>query len=218
LFQRSDFRKLVADKIAEFTPDVVILDPWNSVALDQEQRTYLESFNLLRSVLPTNDPPALGISAHTRKPQNEERSKGRALMHIIAGSHVLASVPRSVFVMLPASDEPDDDQVIWTCCKNNDGELGKRSAWRRKVGLFEPVSNFDWETFDALPKDKRVLITADMVEEVFKDGSLIRSLARDKLLELSGASKAAIYKALSSTGRFADHLLFKGDTINWLRK
>lgn len=218
LFQRSDFRKLVADKIAEFQPDVVVLDPWNSVALDQEQRTYLEAFTMLRSVLPPQDPPALGISAHTRKPQSDERSKGRALMHIIAGSHVLSSVPRSIFVMQPATDEPDDDQVVWTCCKNNDGELGKRTAWRRKIGLFEPVLNFDWDTFDSLSKDKRVVITTEMVEEVFKDGPLIRSLARDRLLELSGASKATIYKALSQTGRFADNLLFKEDTINWLRK
>jgi hypothetical protein len=138
-------------------------------------------------------------------------------MNILAGSHVLATVPRTVFVLQYASDDPEDCEVVWTCCKNNDGELGKRTAWKRASGLFLPVTNFDWPTFDGEDKDKRVVITADMVEEVFESGSLIRSLARDKLLELSGASKAAVYKSLSAGGRFADNLVFKGDTINWLR-
>jgi hypothetical protein len=218
LFQRSDFRALVAKSIAEFAPDVVLLDPWNSVARDQEQRTYLDTFAMVRSVLPTNDTPALGIVAHTRKPQTDERASGRALMHLLAGSHVLVTVPRTVFVLQPASDDTEDNQVVWTCCKNNDGAMGKRTAWERKIGLFDPVPKFDWSTFDASTKDKRVVITAEMVEEVFEGGALIRSLARDKLLDISGASKAAVYKALSPTGRFADNLIFKGDTINWLRK
>jgi VirE N-terminal domain/AAA domain len=218
LFQRSDFRALVAKAIAEFAPDVVLLDPWNSVARDQEQRTYLDTFSLVRSVLPTNDTPALGIVAHTRKPQTDERASGRALMHLLAGSHVLVTVPRTVFVLQPASDDTEDNQVVWTCCKNNDGVMGKRTAWERKIGLFEPVPKFDWATFDASAKDKRVVITAEMVEEVFEKGELIRSLARDKLLEISGASKSAVYKALLKDGRFADNLIFKDDTINWLRK
>lgn len=215
LFQRSDFRKLVADEIAKFTPDIVLLDPWNSVARDQEQRTFLDTFDLIRSVLPTKDTPALGISAHTRKPQREERASGRALMHIIAGSHVLASVPRTVFVIQPASDDPEDDQVVWTCCKNNDGELGKRSAWHRKVGLFVPSPDFDWATFDA-SGDKRVTITEDMVKEVLEDGPMLLVLARDKLREVSGANQATCYRALSAKGRFADHLLHKEKMVSWL--
>jgi hypothetical protein len=31
---------------------------------------------------------------------------------------------------------------VWTCCKHNDGDLGKRSAWKRRNGLFAPVSLF----------------------------------------------------------------------------
>lgn len=216
LFQRSDFRKLVADEIAKFTPDIVLLDPWNSVARDQEQRTFLDTFDLIRSVLPLDDPPALGISAHTRKPQKEERASGRALMHIIAGSHVLASVPRAVFVIQPASDDPEDDQVIWTCCKNNDGELGKRGAFTRKIGLFESVSGFDWATFDASDKDKRVTITEEMVKEVLEDGPMTLVLARDKLREVSGANQATCYRALSAKGRFAKQLLHCAKQVSWL--
>ena len=218
LFQRADFRALVAAAIAEFGPDIVMIDPWNSVARDQEQRTYLDTFDMVRAVLPSDNTPALGIIAHTRKPQGDERASGRALMHLLAGSHVLVTVPRTVFVLQPASDDTEDNQVVWTCCKNNDGEMGKRSAWIRRIGMFDPVSNFDWATFDSTDKDKRVVITIHMIEEVFEGGPLIRSLARDKLIEISGASKAAVYKALSPTGRFQDNLIFKGDTIDFIKK
>jgi VirE N-terminal domain len=216
IFRRDDFRKQATDCIAEFAPDIVALDPWNSAARDQEQRTYLETFDLVKSVLPANT--VLGILAHTRKPQHDERSTGRGLMNILAGSHVLTSVPRSVFVLQYASDDTEDNEVVWTCCKNNDGELGKRSAWTRKVGLFESVPGFDWGTFDASGKDKRITITQEMMEEVFEGGELLKVLARDKLLELSGASKSACYNALSEKkSRFVDNLIFSGNKVNWRR-
>jgi hypothetical protein len=138
-------------------------------------------------------------------------------MHIIAGSHVLASVPRTVFVIQPASDDPEDDQVIWTCCKNNDGELGKRSAWHRKIGLFDPSPGFDWATFDSSEKDKRITITEEMVKEVLEDGPMLLVLARDKLRELSGANQATCYRALSAKGRFSDHLLHCAKQVTWIK-
>ena len=50
---------------------------------------------------------------------------------IIKILHVLGSMPRCVFVMQSASDDVAEDRIVWTCCKNNDGELGDRSAWIR---------------------------------------------------------------------------------------
>jgi hypothetical protein len=214
LFQRDDFRKQIAQLITDFTPDIVVLDPWNSVARDQEQKTYLDTFSLVRSVLPPDT--VLGILAHTRKPQSDERATGRSLMHVLAGSHVMSSVPRTIFIMQHATDDTEDDEIVWTCCKNNDGEPGKRSAWRRKIGLFELVPNFDWASFDAMDKDKRVVITEGMVREVFQDGEMLLTLARDKLQELSGATKSTCYRALSKEGRFADILTFKGRMVNCL--
>lgn len=217
LFRRDDFRQQITALIASFNPDIVMIDPWNAVARDQEQVTYLETFQVIQSVLPTNT--ILGISAHTRKPQKDERASGRALMHVLAGSHVLSSVPRTIFVMQHASDDVEEDTVVWTCCKNNDGEPGKRTAHRRRPsGIFEPVPDFDWQEFDSSDKDKRVMITKDMVEETFEGGSMLLPLARDRLLELSGATKSSCYRALSKTGRFADHLVFKGKEVNWLKK
>lgn len=217
LFRRDDFRQQVGEIVTKFNPDIVIIDPWNSVARDQEQVTYLETFQIIRSVLPPNT--ILGILAHTRKPQKDERASGRSLMHVLAGSHVLSSVPRTIFVMQHASDDVEEDTIVWTCCKNNDGEPGKRTAHRRRPsGIFEPVPNFDWADFDSSDRDKRVVITEGMMDEIFESGPLLLTLARDKLAEISGATKSSCYRALSEKGRFADNLQFRGKEVNWLRK
>ena len=214
-FRQEDFRHAIADCIREFEPDIVVIDPWNAAARDQEQSTYLETFQLIRSVLPVDT--VLGIVAHTRKPQTEQRSSGRALMHLLAGSYILSSCPRSIFVLQYASDDTEDDQVVWTCCKNNDGELGPRTAWKRKVGLFESVSDFDWEGFDSFAQDKRFKISKSMVELVFSGGEMLLADAVDKLADVSKSTEGACYKALSKEGRFSDHLVFKGKFVNWLR-
>jgi hypothetical protein len=217
LFRRDDFRIQVAEIVQKFSPDIVIIDPWNSVARDQEQVTYLETFQIIRSVLPPDT--ILGILAHTRKPQKDERASGRSLMHVLAGSHVLSSVPRTIFIMQHASDDVEEDTVVVTCCKNNDGEPGKRTAHRRRPsGIFEPVANFDWAEFDSSDKDKRVLITQEMVAETFESGPMLLPQARDRLQELSGATKSSCYRALSEKGRFGDDLEFNGKLVNWRRK
>ena len=218
LLHHDDFRKELIGQIHSFIGDdvgVVAFDPFNSGAPDQEQRTYLETFAILKSLLPKK--ASLLIAHHLRKPQTAELSKGRSLMFMLAGSYVLTSVPRAVFVMQPASDDVEDDHVVWTCSKNNNGELGKRSAWKRQNGIFANVPAFDWDTFDADSKDKRVVITAQMVEEVFQDGKVLLSEARDKLHELSGATKSSCYRSLAKSGRFADNLDFEGKFVNWVR-
>jgi hypothetical protein len=136
-FKREDFRKQLKQVIDSFQPDVVMIDPWTSMVYDQDSREYLMAFETLLSVLPTGDDrPALFIIAHTRKPQTDERASGRALLKLLAGSYVLGSVPRTAFVLQAASDDVEDNRVVFTCCKNNDGEKGKRSAWTSKDGLF----------------------------------------------------------------------------------
>lgn len=219
LFKRSDFRAFVKDKIAEFTPGVLVIDPWNRVEHGQDSKDYLDSFDLIQSILPEGEnTPALVINAHHRKSGNEGVGGGRDLLKELSGGLALGSVPRTVFAMLHASNDTEETRVVWVCCKNNDGELGKRSAWERKDDGFLPAT-IDWVEFDSATKaDKRVTITEDMVEECFEGGALIRSLARDKLMEISGATRGAVYKCLSPKGRFSDQLVFNGDTINYLRK
>lgn len=217
-FGREDFRAQLSAAIREFEPEVIIFDPWNAIARDEKARDYLETFELIRSVLPAGDKaPALGIVAHRRKPQADERTTGRGLLNLLAGSYVLGSVPRCVFVMQLASDDPQDNRVVWTCCKNNDGELGAHSAWERRNGLFAPVSEFDWDAFDNPHKDERVIITADHMEAIFENGQklLTKAEAVKALQALTEAGRTACYNALRLDGRFAKQLRETDGLLSW---
>ena len=111
----------------EFNPDVIIIDPWNRVASGDTQQDYSEAFeNILRSM--PNDPPAVIIIAHTKKPKDSEKKIGRETLHELSGSHILGSAPVSVFVMNAASNDPEDDRIVWQNPKNNDGAMSKAKA------------------------------------------------------------------------------------------
>ena len=136
---------------------------------------------------------------------------------MLAGSYVLGSVPRTAFVMQAASDDTTDNRVVWTCCKNNDGELGARSAWERRNGLFAPVSEFDWDTFENPHKDDRVTITADDLATVFENGEkqLTKADTVRALQWLTEAGRTACYDALKLDGRFATHLRETDGLLSW---
>jgi hypothetical protein len=215
-FGRNGFKEQLATAISGFEPDVVIYDPWNAAARDEKAREYLETFDAIRSVLPLgDDAPALGIVAHTRKPKADERASGRALLNLLAGSYVLGSVPRSVFVMQAASDDTTDNRIVWTCCKNNDGDLGQRSAWERRNGLFAPVAEFDWEVFDTPERDRREIITEADVRGVLENCELTKAEAAKKLETNTGAHRTSCYRALETDGRFGKHLRVEGERISW---
>ena len=77
----TEFQTDIGAALDSFKPECVIFDPWNAAARDDRQRDYVETFDALRNLLPTGpDKPALGIVAHTRKPQpNEKRTGGTGL-------------------------------------------------------------------------------------------------------------------------------------------
>ena len=80
-FGNPEFRAQLAAAVAEFRPDVVLLDPWNRMAMDDKSKDYLAAFDTLRGALALEGVcPTIGIVAHTRKPQQAERSSGRALL------------------------------------------------------------------------------------------------------------------------------------------
>jgi AAA domain len=204
-FDDGEFTMALKMEIEAFSPDIVIIDPWNAAAADDKAKDYLETFDAIRYVIPAgDDAPALGIVAHTRKPKNDDRASGRGLLNLLAGSYVLGSVPRTVFVMQAGSDDPEDDRVVWTCCKNNDGEMGQRSAWHRRDGIFVPVIDFDWDEFSAPRAASRGgLITPADVVAVFALGAPIKRADAVRLLETrTGAKRAACYSALKADGRF----------------
>ncbi len=211
-----EFQEDVRAALESFKPECVILDPWNAAAKDDKQRDYAETFEALRNLLPIGpDKPALGIVAHTRKPAtNEKRTGGTGLMHILSGSYMLTSVPRSIFVMVRGSEEETDDSVIWCNPKNSNGPLAPRSAWHRHQGRFLLYADFDWSEFDK-PPDKRVIVRVEQLAEVFKDGDLELKDAAHALATLAGINERSAYNTLKPDGKFKAHLSRKGSVLSF---
>jgi hypothetical protein len=208
-FSHPEFQKDIGAALDAFKPECVIFDPWNAAARDDKQRDYLETFDALRDLLPTGaDKPALGIIAHTRKPQlNEKRTGGTGLMHLLAGSYVLTSVPRCIFVMTRGTQDETDDSVVFFNPKNSNGENAPRSAWHRKLSGFTPATDFDWKEFDK-PPDERKIITLDHIREVFDDGEKrfeLKEAAHD-LATLAEVTESAAYNALKADGKFSGNI------------
>ena len=204
-----EFQADIGGTLDAFKPDCVIFDPWNAAARDDKQRDYAETFDALRNLLPTGaDKPALGIVAHTRKPQpNENRTGGTGLMHLLAGSYILTSVPRCIFVIVRGSQDETDDSVVWFNPKNSNGENAPRSAWHRKLSGFTPATDFDWKEFDK-PPDERKIVGLEHLREVFGNGTRRLELknAAHNLATLVGISENAAYNALRETGKFSTNL------------
>jgi len=216
-FNALEFRSKLQQAYDEFKPDVLLLDPWNAAARDEKAAEYIATFNAIHSIIPAGDQgPALGIVAHTRKPKADERTTGRGLLNLLAGSYVLGSVPRAVFVLQPASEDPADDQVVWTCCKNNDGPMGEPSAWIRGNGRFEPVMTFDWKGFYGANKARSV-IEAEDLEKLFDFGrrKIEKATAVKELMEQTGCCRAACYKALGQESRFSARLQEAEGLLVW---
>ena len=129
-------------------------------------------------------------------------------MNEVSGSHLIGSVARCVFVMESANDSETEDRVVWACAKNNDGELGARTAWYRRNGLFAPCNDFPWDEFEEGAKNTAGKITEVDMEKLFQNGfrTIARKLAVDELAMQTSASKSTCYNALQETGRFAEHI------------
>jgi DnaB helicase-like protein/AAA domain-containing protein len=204
-----EFQEDIGAALDSFKPECVVFDPWNAAARDDKIREYAETFDALRNLLPTGaDKPALGIVAHTRKPQlNERRTGGTALMHLLAGSYILTSVPRCIFVMTRGSQDETDDSVVFFNPKNSNGENARRSAWHRALSGFTPASDFDWKEFDKPPEERKI-ITLDHIREVFGNGEKrleLKEAAHD-LATLVKVTDSAAYNALKPDGKFSANL------------
>jgi hypothetical protein len=209
------FLAQLREAIVTFKPDVFLIDPWNQAVRDSTERDYTEGFERVRACLPTGDDcPALGIVAHTRKPRMGEKASGRGLLNLISGSYVLASVPRSVFIIQPATDDTDDGRIVFTVAKNNNGQLGKRSVWERRNGLFAPVEDFNWDDFDSGGKQPRKEVTEAHIREVFENGNarMMLKSAAEKLQEVADVGRTVAYEALKlEDGEFSPLLCRRED-------
>ncbi|HWB03048.1 MAG TPA: AAA family ATPase [Verrucomicrobiales bacterium] len=204
-FDAPDFRLYLARLYDAFPAEVVGIDPWSCVARDDKGRDYREALDNIRECFPGGtDAPAVVIIAHTRKPREDERSSGRALLNVIAGSFILSAAARSAFVMQHATDDTEEDRIVWTPCKNNDGAPGPRSAWHRRDGLFAPCGDFDWDEFEK-KKTRRAEITAEVMADVFREGKpLLRAEAARKLMELTGISRSSAFTKIKAFAGIED--------------
>lgn len=210
--QSPQFRNELMAMMRDFKPNLLIVDPWNACVRDQMEKDFQEGFTRLREVLAESpDEPACLILHHLRKPRSEDRHRGRGLANLLAGSYVLVSVARSVTVMQPAADDPEDSRVVITCAKNNDGELGPRTAWQRGKGMFEAVSNFDWQAFDDGAPKREAKVRDEHIHELFENGRswLAIKEAASRLQEIAEVGRSAAYEALKLVGGRFSHLLKK---------
>ena len=213
-----EFRAQLREVIMEFRPHLLIVDPWNSVTRDINERDYHQAFVWLREVLadcPEN--PACLIVHHLRKPRQEDRAKGRGLINLMAGSYTIFSVPRSAMILQRASDSLDDNHVVFSPLKNNDGiELGKRSAWEMRDGGFFEADDSVLDSFDAGAggKQRAPKVTIEHLREVFDEGQTWLKLkqAAASLMEIAGVARTTAYDALKTwNGPFSDFLRRRDD-------
>ena len=214
-FLDNRFIKQLSEAVFKFEPDVFVIDRWNQLTRDITERDYMDAFKQISKVLPKDEnSPAIVIVHHTRKPRFGEKANGRSLLNILSGSYVLTSVPRTVFVMQPASDSPEDKRIVWTCCKNNNGEMGERSVWEIGKGLCERIDEFDWEDFDkGEGKKPSPKVTLDHLKQLFNNGKvwLKKADAARKLQAIAGIGRTAAYDALNPEKWFGEYLQSRED-------
>jgi AAA domain len=208
LMEDSDFRKQLRDLINEFKPHLFVIDPLNSFVPEGMGREVRQAYLWIREVLAECDNPACLIVHHFRKPREQDSYKGRSLLHLLSGSHVLGSVPRTVLALQHVTDDTEDRRVVFTCVKNNDGEsLGERSAWELREGKFYRIEDFDFQSFDG--KQERFSVTIEHIREAFSAGevALRKKHAARELMAVAGVSEATAYRALEVPGgRFSAYL------------
>jgi len=211
-----EFLEDVKTALESFVPDVVIFDPWNAAARDDKAADYSAAFDALRNMLPKGkEKPALGIVAHTKKPQaNEKRTGGSGLMHLLAGSYVLTSVPRAIFIMVRGGNDETDNSVVWFNPKNSNGPAAPRTAWEREPSGFTPLTDFDWKTFEGGDGGRKVIRLEHIQAALGKD-SCERAAAVEKLEKESDCGKRACQKALSEKSQFISHLEFDGKWVKF---
>lgn len=208
------FRAEAAAMMADFKPHLVICDPLNALLRDSQERDVNECFGFMREILSASpENPACLLIHHLRKPKSDDRHRGRNLSNLLAGSYTIFSVARSVMILQSASDDTTERRAVFTTSKNNDGDLGERSAWEWHDGEgYRRAHGFDFEKFDEGSTGNGAGGHNEKVSEAhirqLLDGGKTFPLkqAVAKLETLAGCKSKAAYAALSPNGRFG-HLL-----------
>jgi hypothetical protein len=170
-FSSPEFRSELRRELEKFKPDLVVIDPWSAVACEDSAKEVVEMLVKIRTSFPGGDDcPGLLVVAHTNKPRADVVRKGRSMMFMVSGSVALVNTARCVYVLLPWSDDIEDDRIYWACPKLNDGANYAASVWRRRFGDFpvhdEETDPTSWG--DDGEEQERRTVTREMIEAVFK--------------------------------------------------
>lgn len=219
-FHEPEFRLAVTRLIEDWQPALVIVDPWNRATQGDKQADAKEALEGLFSCLPADpsERPAMLIVHHLRKKSSDhQRKSGRDLLHELAGTYQIGSSARCVFALEPASKDTEDDRVVLTCCKNNDGHEGTPTVWHRQNGLFAECQDFDWEAFHAGEVKEQGITVSAVKAALSGKGWLTKTEAVQLLIDADVCKRSAGFNALE---RFSDHLETNeaGKKIRWREK
>ncbi len=207
-FTTPEFCAAVRAAIVRERPGIFAIDPWNRAVLDDKVRDFREVLNAVQSCIPDiPDKPAIVILHHLRKGSSHDaRKTGRDLLNEISGSYVIGAACRCAFILEPASPDPEDHRVVFTCAKNNNGGMGKSTAWHRQNGLFVECADFDWKEWRE--GGSRKVIDLEDLAEIFENGSkaLSKAAAAKALRAVAQVANSSAYDALKPDGRFGEHL------------
>jgi hypothetical protein len=213
-----DFQREVKAELGSFKPGLMGLDPFNEAVEDETLKEFSRGLAELRRMLHgVEPPPACMILHHFRKPKAEDARSGRSLAHLLSGSYKLRSAGRSLIAVQLASNEVNEDRLVVTCLKNNNGPYGQRTAWLRKAAWFEPLPDFDLTKFDSGGEKHEAKVKEEHIRQLFKDERwLQRSKAVPMLEKIAQVGRSAAYEALKWNGRFADMLTEHPEREEWI--
>jgi hypothetical protein len=201
-FHKPQFRAWVREQIERVKPDLVVIDTWAAVATEDAAKEVVEKLVEIRTTFPAGDDcPGLLIVAHTKKPRADEVRKGRALAFQVAGSIALVNTARCVFMLLPWTEDPEDDRVFWACVKLNNGQMYPASVWHRRFGsefVHDPKTNpKDW----GRTEDDQSAISAEKLVACFgKDAELRTGELVKRLAKTTGCGESTAWRAVGEDG------------------
>ena len=219
-FGRPEFRRELQRIIEEFRPDVIIIDPWTAVAVDDQAKDIVEKLAEIRSLFPPGDQaPGLVIIAHTKKPRAEDKgNRGRALMFSVSGSQALVATARCVYLVLPFTDDIQDDRILFACAKLSDAESAPSdTVWHRRLGsLFEHCDDNPKEFWAEDKRSDGPWLTVEMVKTIIGDDAMTQTRLAQKLADKfhGGKGASSVHKWLQRP-EFASHLDKSGSLLSW---
>jgi hypothetical protein len=204
-FHRPEFRDALRQAILELGIDLVVVDPWSHVGAEDAAKDVVDKIGEIRSCFPSGDNcPCLVIVAHTKKPRTEDVRAGRGLTYLISGSVALPNTARCAYVLLPWSEDTEDDRIYWVCPKLNNGKMYAASVWKRRLGTFfveDPDTDpKEWGKGEGTERDNaeaRSLTTEDLAKAFGDQEWLTRRALAERLAAHAKCGESTAYRAIS---------------------